>query len=357
MHLEWAEGSLSLKNMSAQKSKNVDYLIMGQGLAGSILAYKLSKKNSILVIDNANTSSASRVAGGLLNPITGRRMVINENLDALLPCSIDFYQTLEKEFNDTFFYKRNILRLCNKEKDKTVLEKRYNDPEYQPYLGETFKENTFTELKDDKGSFEIINGGFIDTRNFLDNCKQYFKDKESYIENQIQYNDINVSEDCIQWKHIKAKNIIFCEGYKISENPWFQDLNLNPVKGDILTIKLEKELTEKITSRIISKGKWIIPLDKNTAKVGSTYTRESLDEIPTKEGKEEVLDALANILELKNNSIEVIEHKASVRPYTEDMKPIMKPHSEHKNMFIFNGFGSKGSLLIPLLADKFMSTL
>ena len=53
----------------------VDYLIIGQGLAGSLLAWELIQRRcSVVVVDNGN-ENASQIAAGLINPITGMRFV------------------------------------------------------------------------------------------------------------------------------------------------------------------------------------------------------------------------------------------------------------------------------------------
>ena len=55
---------------------SLDYLIVGMGLAGSALAYFLSKNGKkIALIDNNIDQTSSKIAAGLYNPITGRKMV------------------------------------------------------------------------------------------------------------------------------------------------------------------------------------------------------------------------------------------------------------------------------------------
>ncbi|MFT5168556.1 MAG: glycine oxidase, partial [Saprospiraceae bacterium] len=54
--------------------KEVDYLIIGQGLAGSLLAYQLLERGkTVQIIDNHHNGASSSIAAGIINPITGRR--------------------------------------------------------------------------------------------------------------------------------------------------------------------------------------------------------------------------------------------------------------------------------------------
>ena len=55
---------------------SVDFIILGQGISGTFLSYYLQKAGKkIIVIDDAETFTASRIASGVINPVTGRRVV------------------------------------------------------------------------------------------------------------------------------------------------------------------------------------------------------------------------------------------------------------------------------------------
>ena len=91
-------------------------LIVGQGLAGSILAiYLIKAGEKVLVIDNGHQESASRVAAGLMDYISGQRLTKSWNSDILIPFAKQFYQDLEHELNDRFFYERPCLRYFSSE--------------------------------------------------------------------------------------------------------------------------------------------------------------------------------------------------------------------------------------------------
>jgi len=53
-----------------------DVLIIGQGICGTFLSWWLEQKGlSFIVIDEERPYTASRAAAGLINPVTGRRIV------------------------------------------------------------------------------------------------------------------------------------------------------------------------------------------------------------------------------------------------------------------------------------------
>ncbi|MFZ4797794.1 MAG: amino acid oxidase, partial [Bacteroidia bacterium] len=70
----------------------INYLIIGQGLAGTLLAKELLAKNeSFLIIDAFKESTSTKVAAGMYNPISGKRMVKSWNADELLRDTFEAY--------------------------------------------------------------------------------------------------------------------------------------------------------------------------------------------------------------------------------------------------------------------------
>ena len=91
-----------------------DILIVGQGLAGSLLALELEKRGKkVMILDNNPSLSASKVAAGLYNPITGRKMVKTWFADELFPNLSKFYQDLEKKIDAKFHFSKTIYRPFN----------------------------------------------------------------------------------------------------------------------------------------------------------------------------------------------------------------------------------------------------
>ena len=73
----------------------VEFLIIGQGISGTFLSFYLHQnKRSFLVIDNPETTSASNVAAGIINPVTGRRIVDTWMIGEILPFAWHAYQQI-----------------------------------------------------------------------------------------------------------------------------------------------------------------------------------------------------------------------------------------------------------------------
>ena len=84
--------------------RKVDYLIIGQGIAGTMIAFFAKKAGKkILVIDQSRPHSSSKIAAGLMNPITGRKFVKSWKIDDLLPFAIQTYQEFTELLGEPFF--------------------------------------------------------------------------------------------------------------------------------------------------------------------------------------------------------------------------------------------------------------
>ena len=63
----------------------VDFLIAGQGLAGSLLAFELLQSGaSIAVVDTPMEGAASPVAAGIVNPVSGKRLTVEPDFQQKL---------------------------------------------------------------------------------------------------------------------------------------------------------------------------------------------------------------------------------------------------------------------------------
>ena len=106
-------------------TKKLNILIVGQGLAGSLLGWRLLKAgHSVLIVDPGLEHTASRTAAGLINPITGKRLVKTEHLEECLPVAIRLYRQLGEFFGETFWHAKQQVRLFQSDEECEQWEKR-----------------------------------------------------------------------------------------------------------------------------------------------------------------------------------------------------------------------------------------
>ncbi|MCF7821510.1 MAG: FAD-binding oxidoreductase [Mariprofundaceae bacterium] len=324
-----------------------DALIVGAGLAGSTLAYRLTLAGrNVLLVSDPSIPSASRTAAGLINPVTGQRLVLQEGAEALLASAKHFYRGIEARFGVSILHECEMLRILCSEKEKQAWENRTGDPAYNAYIDHELYDHP--DINTGYGGFFQHHTWYLDTNTILDTLHQWFREQEILIEAPLSYGDITIESDNIQWQTVQADKIIFCEGWRGEKNPWFDWLPFQPAKGEILTLSSDAP----IPTYMINRGKWLLPTSEGVFKLGATYERGELNETATEDAKQELLDVLEHIFPGRPVT-RVTNHMAGVRPGTRDKQPFIGIHPEHARLGIFNGFGSKGSLMIPWHAEAF----
>ncbi|HED16551.1 MAG TPA: FAD-dependent oxidoreductase [Gammaproteobacteria bacterium] len=333
--------------------KELDFLIIGQGLAGSLLAWTLHRQGfSVNIAHDPDYAGASRVAGGMINPITGLRLALADNTSRQLAAANSLYQQIADFFSTTVFYPRKIARLFKNDQEQDWYRKRASQPRYREYLGEPFSPATQTiPLSHELGGFYIRKGGYLDTCKCLDLLLQYFDNNNMTVSSAVKYNQLQVNADSIQWQGLQARQAIFCDGARMLNNPWFDWLPMQALHGDILTLRGPAIHDDTI----LNFGNWLLPLQGNTYRYGATIHVDHADPAPVPAGRKQLLAELN--LRTSGKPFTCLSHHAGVRPATRDRMPFIGKHPKYDPLFIFNGFGSKGSLTIPSYLKQFTRLL
>jgi glycine/D-amino acid oxidase-like deaminating enzyme len=325
----------------------VDFLIVGQGLAGSLLAWKLLQSGAQVLLLDEGENNASRVAAGLINPVTGMRLVKTPGVDSLLPEAVALYRQLEQRFAAMFYVEKPLLRILANDEERRYAQKRSADAGYRHYIERLSPPENFAPF----GSLVQKRSGYLLTTALLDSLRDFFRACGAYRAAALTYEDLAVAEECVQWQDVRARRAVFCEGYRCRNNPWFAWLPLQPVKGEILTLR-----GAPLPECIVNYGQWLIPLDGGLFRVGATFDREHLDTLPTESAKQQLLGNLQTHCP-QVNVTGVLSQHAGIRPTTLDKQPFLGAHPRFSQLSIFNGFGAKGSLSIPYYARRFADFL
>lgn len=311
-------------------------LIIGQGLAGTVLGHQLWRTGIPFQIwDSPSTHfTSSMAAGGIFNPITGRKLeetwLANELFEYIFP----FYQQLEQVLSASFFHPMPLFRpFANEEMKKWLLDRRSQID--NPFLRWT-----------DEGVW-IEKAGWLDVALFLELSKAFFIKKGYYHSKEYSFDNpsILIEQEIVQIGDEVFSQVIFCEGFHCHRhNPYFGHLNFLPAKGELLRFK-NSQLSKEY---ILNKNGFILPIKENEFKVGATYRWDDLSGIPHANAMED-LDKKLKQFEVEDYS--PIEMICGVRPATQDRRPLVGFHP-NLPVSIFNGFGSKGVSLIPYFARQ-----
>ncbi|MGC6471145.1 MAG: NAD(P)/FAD-dependent oxidoreductase [Flavobacteriales bacterium] len=326
--------------------KSFDYIIVGQGLAGTILAHDLIDLGySVLIIDKHKTASATKVAAGLFNPLSMKRCIPTWNVDSFLPYAIKRYRELEEKMNVSFLNEKTILKVFSNQSVAKDWKIKYSNSNVDKYISGFKSPNEVGFLKDNFGSVLVSPAGNIDVTTFLSTSKNYFAYRNSFLNEEFDYKLIDPSQGV--YKNIRAKKIIFCEGFRVLENPFFNWLPLRPTKGEVLYIRIP---SIKNMNYILSNKVYVLPLGNFCYLVGATYHHKGFNALITEDGKRFLIKHLDEVLDV---NYEIMHAKAGVRPTVFDRKPIAGLHPDWNKLAVFNGLGTRGVLISPLLSSKF----
>ena len=330
--------------------KSVDYIIVGQGIAGTLLAHDLLEKNqSVLIIDKPHTAMASKVAAGLFNPVGVKRCIRSWRADDFLPFAIERYKFLEEKLVTTFLNIKPIFRLFANEDNRKQWQVKCSNEGMDDFIGDFEPSNTYPYLKDDFGGASISPAGNLEVQTFLDASRVYFKSIGCLLEEEFNFEFLEL--DAGIYKAVQATKIIFCEGFRAIDNPYFKYLPFSPTKGETLTIRIPG--LENM-DKIVSKGIFIMPLGNHLYRVGATYNHHEWDDVVTSEGIAYLQQKIEQILE---EEYEIVSKKAGVRPTVRDRKPFLGVHPKHEKLAIFNGLGARGVIQGPYLSAHFSNFL
>ncbi len=330
-----------------------DFLIVGQGIAGTALAWHMIEAGkSVLVVGDASRPSASRVAAGIYNPLTGRKLVKTWLADELFPHAVQFYSRLEKKLGVKLVYPQNIYRPYRSTEERDSYLNYASDGEIAKYIAQSANsQKNIVGIDAPYGGLEVTGSGWVDLNTLVKNSRTYFIEKEQYLESEFDVNDLEISENGIRWKGISAGKVLLCQGFDARENWLFDWLPFNPVKGQILDVSFESYSADKI----VNQGIFIMPsLTENEYRVGATYSWHDLDWTTTEDGRAYLENKLQPLV-LGNYTIR--KQQAGIRPSCKDRRPLVGIHPEYGSVGIFNGLGTKGVTLAPYFADEFVSHL
>ncbi len=329
----------------------VDFIIVGQGLAGSLLAWQLLERGQrVLVVDRDEPNTSSKVAAGIVTPITGSRIAPSWRVDEMLPFARKFYWEIEEQLGETFFHHTRIARLFRDEKQQERWKKltAESGEQLSPYVSDAPFEIDRSAFNAELGGFEMVQSGWLDVPAFLRATQVHLLERLGFAIARLDPDDVNPTMDGVTWKNIEARGIIFAQGWEGNQNRFFDWMPMNATKGEILEITCDAPAVQS-ESRIINRGGWVLPLGEGKFRAGSNYDHNFSDGEPTESGKNAVLEKVGQLVK---SDFTVTSHRAAIRPIIRQSRAVIGRHPEFKNVAFFNGLGSKGVMNGPFVADQ-----
>ncbi|MEZ5044191.1 MAG: FAD-dependent oxidoreductase [Saprospiraceae bacterium] len=330
----------------------LDYLIVGQGLAGTLLAYFLQKEGQkVLLIDKDYPRASSKFAAGIINPVTGRRYVKSWLIEDLLPFAKSTYQAIEKVHGISIFHEIPLVRALFNPSEGNNWMLRLEDPTYVPFMKSkadlgAYQQATVAAY----GYGEVLQSARLDIPAFVNYFRSHWTETGEFIKESFQIEDLEIIPDGVQYHAIKARQVVFCEGIQATQNPFFNYLPFNGSKGEILEVAIPDVQFESIFKHKL----FIVPLANGNYWIGATNDKIFDHDLPTERGAAFLYSRLKSFLK---TDFEIVGHYAAVRPTVRDRRPFLGRHPNHPQLAIFNGLGTKGASLAPFWAHHFVQHL
>ncbi|AHH06821.1 D-amino acid dehydrogenase small subunit [Borrelia crocidurae DOU] len=324
-----------------------EFAIIGGGIAGSTLTYEiLQRKKSVILFDDG-IQKATTIAGGVINPIMGRKMNIAWRESEIFIFAIQYYKEMEKNIHCNFLKEIPIFRpFTTKTQKEELLSKINNYSNIEKFIIE-IKNDKINDFCNDNDGGILIKGATINTELYINNLKKYFIKYQAYTEQEINDKNLKIDENFFTINKLKFKKLIFTKGYKEKIEGLFSYLPFKLAKGEMLIVEIKGLNLKEIYNRHVS----LIPLENSKYYLGGTYEWNTLDTNTNEWAKKELLKKLEKITNL---NYKVIKHKAHIRPATIDREPLLGEHPQYKNIFILNGFGTRGISMAPYLSKKIL---
>lgn len=318
----------------------LDYIVVGLGLSGVAVSEELEKRGKSFLVFEDSSQNSSYVAGGIFNPVILKRFTPAWKAARHIKTAIPFYRELEQKLQVRLIHNWNIYRRFHSVEEQNEWFVAADKPALSPFLDPELKRNNNPSLRADYSLGKVLQTGNIDTDKLLDTYKAHLRNISALREERFVYPQLKIENGHFHYGNIQASKIIFCEGFGLKQNPFFNYLPLNANKGEYITVYAEElKLDFAVKSSI-----FLLPLGNDLYKVGATYDHHDKTPHTTAEAMQKLVKQLKELIKC---DFEVVDQTAGIRPAVSDRRPVVGEHPEISGLYCCNGFGSRGILMAP----------
>ncbi|NQX77382.1 FAD-dependent oxidoreductase [Gilvibacter sp.] len=322
----------------------VDYIVVGLGLAGINFVEKLQQTGKSFIVFDTGENYSSWVSGGLYNPVILKRLTLSWNAADQLERALPVYERIEKRLGKSFDLRIPVHKKFQSYEDLNNWVVACDKPHLKPYLNPTTISEAPQGVKVPFGMGQVLNTGKIDTSALMQAYAEDLFDRGLLFKERLDYDQLELDSG-VNYKGITAKRIVFAEGFGLKQNPFFDSSKLKGNKGELLII----DVPDLKLDFVLKTDVFIIPLGGTRFSVGATYNWEDKTLEPTKEGRQKLLKALEKLIDL---DYQVLEHRVGIRPTTADRRPLVGVHPKYTQMALLNGLGTRGVMIGPTVAHQ-----
>ena len=307
-------------------------LIVGQGLAGTLLGLACERAGVAFdMADAGHAQAASRVGAGIINPITGQRIVKSWMIDELRGPALAMYRDVEAVLGVALVREMRVRRLFRDEAERRVFAEKRARGDLVPYAGEADAEGFWIE-----GALRVDTAALITAA------------RERWVRvGRLTETRLGMAEALENYE-----NVIACTGADGDGGRAWANVACARATGSILKVAVDGLAADVILNR----GHWVLPTAAGEARVGATYAREGEGTVRGDGAARAELEASAREL-LGGRAWVTTSMETGVRVTAPDRRPLAGWSVNEPRLGVINGLGSKGALLAPWLANQWVAHL
>lgn len=333
------------------RMKHVDYILVGLGIAGLCFAETLLQQGKTFLVIEDGEKGATTTSGGVLNPTVLKRFTAAWNAQQFFDKAIPFYDAIAERLEKQVLNPIGIQRIINSIEEQNDWVVASDKKELTAFLSSEIQKNTNPSVKAGLGLGNVKGGALLHPAELIERYRAYLQQNKLLVSENFDYDSLETAETTNTYKKYTAEQIVFAQGAKVRENPFF-NLSVSPEgsrvfvgnKGEYVIFKAPNlQLTTILKGPVM-----IIPLGNDLYKVGASYGRDDFSEGTTNKAKEEIVSKLKKMISC---NFEVVDQVSGIRPTVKDRKPLLGNFLDHPKLYFLSGLGTRGLSMAPLLSE------
>ena len=316
-------------------------LIVGDGLAGTLMAWECVKRGLIFEQWSNGSPAASDVAAGMFNPVSFRRILPQWDAANHAARARIAFQGIEKSLGITLWHEVPIIRVFPDAQYASLWAERASGThEVSPFIETLSRGDLHPSIHAPHGAGLVRESGWVDVQLLTEKSRKHWQRQGQWKAEAWCMEDGCPSE---------FDAVMDCRGVGAVDDLAKFGLELRPNHGEVITVQTELEWGQQIVNNVT----WALPLGSGTYRIGSTY-RWDMDEPTVLAASLDHLIDQANLARTGPALVatEATSHRAGLRPSCFDRRPILGQVSVQSPWyFACTGWGTRGVTIGPTMVD------
>jgi len=337
-------------------------VVVGRGLAGALVAWKFAERGCEVQWWGDGSHSASRVAAGMFNPVSFRRVVEVWNAAEHLAEMRSTVAGIEAALGlkGQLLHDVPVAKVFANEAYRETWDARWDEGHgvcQWASPGEDLSRAGMARVEGPSGVGKVHASGWVDVPALLDGLEAHFDARGALHDCAWTVRD-GLPEG--------ADAVVDCRGVGAAEDLAGAGLQINPNHGDVLTLSTPVDGPGSLDTagHNVNNGKWLLPTEVRDGRqfwrLGATYSWHRMKPLPDPHAATELRNHMAKAFDaegadtLKTARLEA--HQAGLRPASPDRRPSLGPWpGQPRGVLMLNGLGTRGVLVGPAAAGRLVA--